>query len=267
MKLAAALSVLVGLAASNANCQIDFKNWHPPIPGDVRSPCPLLNSLANHDILPRNGKGITILKVVEALGASINVSVEIATTLGKAGLSLSANPAGGSFNLDDLNKHNAIEHDASLSRKDFNSGGDSHTFSQEIFDEYIGAFNGSTEITLPAAALARWNRVQTEQHRDPKFVYGPTQRFNSYLETVIYNLVLGNATTQRTPMEFVKIFFQEERLPFNEGWRTPQIPIDGFALSQTVLNLALLTPEKLTPFVNPSELKDFDGPHGMLFRS
>ncbi|KAF2270772.1 hypothetical protein CC78DRAFT_573123 [Lojkania enalia] len=36
---------------------VDFKKWNPPGYRDVRSPCPLLNSLANHDIIPHNGKG------------------------------------------------------------------------------------------------------------------------------------------------------------------------------------------------------------------
>lgn len=41
MKLLLALTCLVPLVAASI-----FKDWHPPVPGDVRSPCPALNSLA-----------------------------------------------------------------------------------------------------------------------------------------------------------------------------------------------------------------------------
>jgi hypothetical protein len=41
------------------------------IPGSVRSPCPGLNSLANHGFLPRSGKNISIPVLVKGcLGAS-----------------------------------------------------------------------------------------------------------------------------------------------------------------------------------------------------
>ena len=55
MKLALVASMLIGLEA--ASCKTDFKNWHPPVLGYARSPCPLLNSLANHHVLPHDGRG------------------------------------------------------------------------------------------------------------------------------------------------------------------------------------------------------------------
>jgi hypothetical protein len=33
--------------------------WRAPTDTDSRSPCPGLNTLANHDVLPRNGLNIT----------------------------------------------------------------------------------------------------------------------------------------------------------------------------------------------------------------
>lgn len=37
---------------------------------------------------------------------------------------------------------------------------------------------------------------------------------------------------------------EEERLPFAEGWKRPEKLFEGFALTDTVLKLALATPEK-----------------------
>lgn len=41
--------------------------YQPPTANDVRSPCPMLNALANHGILPRDGKNIPPKDYVEAL--------------------------------------------------------------------------------------------------------------------------------------------------------------------------------------------------------
>jgi hypothetical protein len=37
---------------------------------------------------------------------------------------------------------------------------------------------------------------------------------------------------------------EEQRLPFNEGWRPPSTEISGFSLAGDVLQLALNTDEK-----------------------
>lgn len=95
--------------------------------------------------------------VVKALGKALNVSEETATTLAKGGLRTSSDPASGTFSLEDLRKHNMIEHDASLSRKDTSVDGDNFSFNREVFDEFLSYFKGSSGvITIPAAAAARW---------------------------------------------------------------------------------------------------------------
>lgn len=80
---------------------------------------------------------------------------EIATTFARAGLRLA--PANStSFDMDHLHLHNAIEHDASLSREDYSVRNDSHSFSRRIFNEFISYFNGANNITVSNAAVARW---------------------------------------------------------------------------------------------------------------
>ncbi len=44
------------------------------------------------------------------------------------------------------------------------------------------------------------------------------------------------------------IIIEEERLPFKEGWRTPKTQISGFSIASDVLQLALLTPEKVSDY-------------------
>ncbi|KAF2192739.1 Cloroperoxidase [Zopfia rhizophila CBS 207.26] len=241
MKLSYVFSVL--LAAADA--QVDFSNWHPPAYGDVRGPCPALNSLANHDIIPHDGKNLSVPLLVKAINGALNLSVEMTTVVARLGLSTSSNPGSGTFNLDDLNKHGIIEHDASLSRADFSRNGDNHSFQSDVFEDFIGHFDGKQNITIPDAATARWGRVTTERGRNPVFTYGPQERFNSYVESALYFRLLADLKSGTTPVEFIKVFFEQERLPYKEGWRTPPVVIEGFTLAKDILQLALSTPEKL----------------------
>ncbi|PVI03381.1 Chloroperoxidase [Periconia macrospinosa] len=224
-----------------------FSDWHPAVPGqDIRGPCPGLNALANHNILPRSGQNLTVPTVVAALGAGVNISTEIATLLAMSALKTSDNPASGAFTLADLNKHNLIEHDGSLSRRDqgLQEGGKvTATLDEDVFDEFLKSFNGSQSVSLPAAAAARWSRIQASRKTNPHFSYTTTNRFSSYSETGVYYMVLQDPTTGTVPIDYLKILFKEERLPYVEGWR-PVTPINGFSFGNTLLALAISTPEE-----------------------
>jgi len=53
----------------------------------------------------------------------------------------------------------------------------------------------------------RYNRVTTEEKRDPKFTYTPQQFILSYGETALYLSVLGDPTHGFAPLDYVKVFF------------------------------------------------------------
>jgi hypothetical protein len=163
MKLVTGLLALTSLAldtldsdfsTQSLSCDLLPDNWHPPTYGDVRGPCPLLNSLANHCFLPHDGRAITTPMVVTALTGAVNISREIATGLALGALRLSSHPASGTWQLDDLSKRPGQEHDGSLSRGDF--PGDNHSFNQTVFNQYLDYFSGKTRIDVKDAAAARW---------------------------------------------------------------------------------------------------------------
>lgn len=258
-KMQTIISTLVLLGSLfTTTLAVDFTKWAPPGPGDVRSPCPGLNSLANHGILPRNGKGLTIPILINALSSGLNVGPDFSTVIGTAGLlSVPNNPLAVSFDLNNLDKHNfPIEHDASLSRADFNEGGDNTSFNQTIFNEVLAFYEGSDYTSIPVAAIAKYARVQTELARDPKFTYTPQQFVLSYGETALYLSVMGDPITGVAPLDYVKIFFgkqldlcnrdggllglEEERLPYNEGWRptTTQTNLNTLGAMILALNAA-----------------------------
>jgi hypothetical protein len=191
---------------------VDFTNWSPPSGNDVRSPCPGLNSLANHNILPHSGKGITIPILTKALKEGLNTGPDFSIAIGNAGLlSVPNNPVAQSFDLNNLNEHNfPIEHDASLSRSDFYlDNGDNYSFNETIFDEVLRFYRGMTHTSIPVAAKAKYARVAEESARDSHFTYTPQQFILSYGETALYLSVMGDPITGVAPLEYVKVFFGE----------------------------------------------------------
>jgi hypothetical protein len=160
-------------------------------------------------MIPHDGRNLTVLMLVKVYGKGLNVSYEIATVLSKGGLTLSKAPQTGMFDLDDLEKHNANEHDGSLSRKDYDLGGESQAFRPSIFVETLSYFKGAKEVGIKEVAAARSGRLQTSKATNPKFLYGPGQVFNTYGESAFYFAALANATTQKASVEWIKIFFSE----------------------------------------------------------
>jgi hypothetical protein len=203
MKLLLVTYTLLGMVTAAVN----FEDWHPQGHGFVRSPCPALNSLANHNVLPRDGRNYTIPVLVKALGEGLNVSAETATALATLGLSLSKDPASGAFDLDDLNKHNAIEHDASLSRRDFDLGGNAQAFDRETFQETLSFFKGATNVGIEDVAAARWGRIQSSKAQNSKFVYGANQTFPTYFESSAYFQLFKDPKTNKASVEWIKVFF------------------------------------------------------------
>jgi len=193
---------LAGLALG-----LDFSNWAPPGPNDFRAPCPAMNSIANHHFIQHDGRNITVPKLVQVMMDVFNLSKELATKVSDLGLLTADNPAGGVFTLDDLNKHNLFEHDASLSRCDLNICGDNHSFNQTIFDDFLSFFNDTDHITIERAAAARYHFVQKSRSENSQFTYDVLKQATSYGETIKYFRTMADPVTGLTPVRFVKILF------------------------------------------------------------
>jgi Peroxidase, family 2 len=179
----------------------------------VRSPCPMINALANHHILPHSGRGITKALAVEALTSSINLSSGIATVF--ASVAVTANPhpdpENPSFDLDHVNKHGLIEHDVSLSRNDF-AFGDNHSFDREIWDSVSRSYEGE-ETDFESVSRARYQRLLAAKkaHEDAgkEFQYGIKEFVLSYGESALFLGLLGDPKEGKIPLEFLRVLFGE----------------------------------------------------------
>lgn len=87
------------------------RNTHAPV---VRGPCPGLNMLANHGLLPRSGKNITQADLVTAMRQGMNQDESLSVLLFRAAVQTNPAKDNTTFSLPDLGRHNILEHDASL---------------------------------------------------------------------------------------------------------------------------------------------------------
>ncbi|KAH0368592.1 Cloroperoxidase, partial [Aureobasidium melanogenum] len=243
-------SVNAAVSTSNSassSASSNYPAWHPPQSGEVRSPCPGLNTLANHDICPRSGKGYTIPILTECLKKGFNVGADFTLLIGTAGIGSNPNPleSGLYFDLDMLDRHDfLIEHDASLSRADASTG-NNYSFNQTIFDTVLAYYSGMNDTSIPVASKARFNRVKTEASRDPDFSYSPVQFILSYGETALYLSTMGDPTTGVAPLEYVRSLFEEEKLPYELGWQPPQETTSLASLAAMVVELNAASGEQV----------------------
>ncbi|KAK0469344.1 Chloroperoxidase, partial [Desarmillaria tabescens] len=90
-----------------------------PKEGDSRCSCPALDALANHGILPHDGKGIPLQELTRVVRATYNFSPSLCYFVPL----FCARMLGKDYNKDvvdlsELDLHNGIEHDALLTRQD-----------------------------------------------------------------------------------------------------------------------------------------------------
>ncbi|KAE9366611.1 Cloroperoxidase [Stipitochalara longipes BDJ] len=220
--------------------EIDWSKWEPAGEGDVRSPCPMINALANHHILPHSGHGITKEAAITALTTSLNLSSGVATVF--ASVAVTANPDKSEhfFDLDHVNKHGLIEHDVSLSRNDFLLG-DNHTFNKEIFAAVMENYDGQETTSFESVSKARYGRLlaakKAHEEAGKEFQYGIKEFVLSYGESALFLGLLGDPKEGKIPVEYLRILFEEERVPFKEGWRRSEKPVTQGDMNHMIFRL------------------------------
>ncbi|KAH8702338.1 Chloroperoxidase [Talaromyces proteolyticus] len=222
---------LYSLATTSYGWRPKGHEWHPPLPGDSRSPCPGLNVMANHGWLPRSGKNIDLATLRVAVTGAYNYAP---TTFDKAfeqaiAFNLTTTGNSSTFNLADLAKHDDIEFDGSLSRNDFYFGDDLH-FDPVIWAtvaEKLGLYeHGDSEkdkyVTVETAAKARAARVRDAMKVNPTFNASLNEISGSPGTTALYLTTLWDTKADAAPKAWIRAFFEQERIPFLEGYELPE---------------------------------------------
>lgn len=212
-------TILLTLVSAASAYPTEANAWKAPGPGDSRGPCPMVNSLANHGFLPRDGLNISLAQFVTAFRESVFLADD-ATAL-VAGKALAASTTGNpnTIHLSDLNKRGVIEHDGSLSRGDA-AQGDNHSFNPAIWASVAAHFT-EDKISIATAAKARKDRLAAAQAANPSFAMSASDVQNSMLETALYLRVFGDGVNGNARRDWVKTLFEQERLPYEQGYQRP----------------------------------------------
>lgn len=236
MRLAAFLSLAVAASATvvprNTTINDDpFQHWAGPKGGDVRGPCPFLNTFANHGLLPRSGKYITYNDLFHGLSQGANFDAGISQFLFNFAVGTNPQPNSTWFSLDHLTRHNVLEHDASLSRVDAYLG-HADIFNQEAFDETLSHYGDIVDVHGGAAAIVA--RMNTCNATNP--TYSLSELGESFImgETAAFISVLGDAQSLTADKRRVEYLFQNERLPTELGWTRPTTQFTLETLGRTL---------------------------------
>ncbi|KAJ5770446.1 uncharacterized protein N7511_002497, partial [Penicillium nucicola] len=194
-----------------------------------RGPCPMMNTLANHGFLPHDGRNITRQTLMEGLHDALNFDFSLSSLMFDMGVVANPNPNASYFTLcvnfisdrlnnqDHLNRHNVLEHDASLSRTDAFFG-NNHIFNKTIFNETRAYW--TSEILTPAMlANSKIARQINSKAYNPNYKFTPMTEQFSLGEVAAPIIVFGNSTSGEVNRTLVEYFFENERLPIDLGWK------------------------------------------------
>jgi len=202
----------------------------PAAGDDKRSPCPAINTLANHGYLPHDGKNVGFWQLVQALRSVYNLSLLLAVLFALGAFLLCGHAL--RLDLDKLALHNRLEHDASLVHRDTLAGHAEAPIpvDPELLHTLVSLAHDEGGLSLDAFARLRVNReTQLTSPLDP--IHSDLSKGEAALCWLAFKREDG-----QVPLSMVEQWFGQERIP--EGWAPPAKGIGLFNLRQTVGQIA-----------------------------
>lgn len=220
MKLLTLLGLATVCAASPIASPAALKPYVKPKSTDSRSPCPMLNTLANHGYLPHDGRNITAQDIGNAIFEATNWHADFG--LLPAGAALK-NLGVSAIDLVDLNSTPGGEHPASLTRKDASSG-DSNTIDTARVAELL-ADSKTNFLTIESVAKTR-NRLDKSSTppltaSETGVAQGEAALMMLLMRDTYVSLHVSviNATTLRAPKDRTGVWLLQEKFPTAQGWK------------------------------------------------
>ena len=161
-------------------------DWVHPAVGDARSPCPALNTMANHGYFPRNGRNIPMQTFVDALKDNYNVSPGLTSTIVNGATSLNLrNLDNSTFDLDTLGIHGRIEHDVSLVHNDANIGS-AYAINQTLLQQFLDTSSDGRVLSLGDIKRFRSARLADSRANNPALEFTTKQKVVALGEAAVF---------------------------------------------------------------------------------
>ncbi|KAI8611216.1 Chloroperoxidase [Chytriomyces sp. MP71] len=208
--------------------------WVGPKKGEARSPCPMLNALANHGHINHDGRSVGMGSIVQVLEDMWFPSA--LAFMQPIGMSLWMQKD--QFSNHDLDKFSVWDHDASLTRHDF-AISKSHKVDKKLVDQLLSFAGDKGYLTLTDLAKARRLRYAQSKAANPDFKFGLTARFFAVYESLCLMNVIGK--NGKLPVDVTRDFFINERLPQKWKEHNWNIGFWGIYLSRDILWFTYLT--------------------------
>ncbi|TFK52928.1 heme-thiolate peroxidase [Heliocybe sulcata] len=199
-----------------------WPTYQPPrAKSDSRCSCPALNALANHGLLPRDGRQIPFKQLTAVIRHSFNFGPTFCFFVPW----FAANMLGRSYwtdtlDLSDLDVHNGIEHDASLTRDDTYHSLDQGRPTEHHIELLLAHASGAPDPRFPG--------VPTLTTSDISEVLGKrrveSRAKNGQYSTSTFHNMFASSNAATLPIMFggivpdLRTFLLEERFP--PGWET-----------------------------------------------
>jgi len=211
--------------------------FQPDAPGDIRGPCPGLNTLASHGYINRSGV-VTPGEIITAVQEGFNMGWDLATFVTYGAFVVDGNHLTNLMSIGQktpetgpdapapaiiggLNTHGAFEGDASTTRDDF-ALGSNFLFNETLFDQLSQAaidFGSNGTLDIPSAAVHRHNRILDSIARNPNFTFVTPRYLTAYAETTFPLAFFVTNQTSDTSLtlglDVARSFFQTHKFPDN----------------------------------------------------
>lgn len=166
----------------------------------------MMNTLANHGYLPHDGRNLTEETVVGALKNGINFDEALGKLMYQMAVPVNPEPNATFFTLDQLNQHNVLEHDASLSRSDAFFG-NNHVFNESIFEESIRYWSKDV-LDANQLAMSKVSRQVSSKAFNPEYTFTTTTEAFSLGELAAPIIVFGDHASSTVNKTLVEFFFR-----------------------------------------------------------
>uniref|UniRef100_A0A6C0BCK8 Heme haloperoxidase family profile domain-containing protein n=1 Tax=viral metagenome TaxID=1070528 RepID=A0A6C0BCK8_9ZZZZ len=178
-----------------------------------RCPCPAINTLANHGYINRDGKDIEDSKLVDAIHVVFGLHPYYSKKLiSKTKKNCSVDEKS-NFSLNQISKHNLVEHDVSLFHHDFNINPNHSLVSNESVEELIILSSDGVHITWNDLVQHKKNRLEKCKTENKDLVYDFKQKVISFFE--LYALMNLFSSHNKITIEHLKSFIVDEKIPEN----------------------------------------------------